>query len=267
MHSFKAWQLPIGTRSAKGVPLPTVLSMSANDATVMAAVLPVSDFTSGSKHLVMCTKRGWIKKTRLDAFASLEGKKRGLTAISLGQDDELKWVSISGGSGTDGEDSVVLGTTQGFATHFALDDKELRPTGRTSRGVRALNLRGNDEIADMCVLDGSTKDLLVVTSKGFGKRSSVDEFQKRKRGGKGVIATKFKASKDDADGLACLRAIREDDEVMLSTSSGIIVRQRVANIPKQSRTATGVLVQRLDNNTHITEVAVVPRRGEDEGPQ
>ena len=114
----------------------------------------------------------------------------------------------------------------------------------------------------MCVLDGSAeRELLIVTAKGFGKRTFVGEFQKRKRGGKGVIATKFKPGRQTTDALACLRAIQEDDEIMLSTTSGIIVRQRAAKIPLQSRAATGVVVQRLDDSARITEVAIVPRRG------
>ena len=106
-------------------------------------MLPVSDFEGERKHLVMCTKRGWIKKTRLSAFASLEGKKRGLTAISLEESDELKWASICDSS-FDSDASVILGTSQGFATHFSLGDTDLRATGRTSRGVRALILRVSD---------------------------------------------------------------------------------------------------------------------------
>jgi DNA gyrase subunit A len=141
----------------------------------------------------------------------------------------------------------------------------VRPTGRTSRGVQAIKLREGDFIADVNVL-GSEKSeetksdardfVLAVTSHGFGKRIPRSDFRIQNRGGKGVTAIKFK--KNTTDEVATLLAARESDEILLITAKGIIVRQQVSQIPAQSRTATGVLVQRLDEGDYITSVSIVP---------
>eukprot|EP00613_Pedinella_sp_CCMP2098_P070681 CAMPEP_0171933674 /NCGR_PEP_ID=MMETSP0993-20121228/31419_1 /TAXON_ID=483369 /ORGANISM="non described non described, Strain CCMP2098" /LENGTH=998 /DNA_ID=CAMNT_0012574233 /DNA_START=224 /DNA_END=3220 /DNA_ORIENTATION=- len=278
--------------------------------------------TEQQQHLVLVTRQGWIKKTPLHAFARVVGKKRGLVALSLGQGDSVQWARLCGtptaaaaAATTSDEDrnpdeeeekvkaaaevggqepvevdSIILGTRLGFAAHFSLADNEVRATGRTSRGVRAMKLREGDEIVDMDVLthrhaegkgaDGEGgseegKSLLVITANGYGKRTPVSEFARRHRKGMGVTATKFKAPKKTKgkksegggvtapdDRLACLRACAEDDEVMITTDAGVIVRQRVSAISRQSRAATGVLVTRLDPGTFITDIALVPSTSE-----
>jgi DNA gyrase subunit A len=169
--------------------------------------------------------------------------------------------------------------------------QQVRSTGRTSRGVRAMKLREGDEIVDMDVLssrdksdddadaDGDDKktktkskkskkkaaeaegDILVITANGYGKRSKVSDFPLRHRPTMGITSTKFKApkkKKGPQDRLACLRACSESDEVMITTDAGVIVRQRVSAISRQGRSATGVLVTRLDPGTFITDIALVP---------
>eukprot|EP00614_Pseudopedinella_elastica_P000294 CAMPEP_0172602244 /NCGR_PEP_ID=MMETSP1068-20121228/22417_1 /TAXON_ID=35684 /ORGANISM="Pseudopedinella elastica, Strain CCMP716" /LENGTH=907 /DNA_ID=CAMNT_0013403533 /DNA_START=29 /DNA_END=2752 /DNA_ORIENTATION=- len=341
VHGVKAWQVPLASRTAKGVPLPTLLPFLSREMSDMVAVLPLEsqskaqnvfaeenteetggdgddldeaegeaveaeaegeavegevllpgDPSSSSKYLVMVTKLGWIKRTPLEAFLSSAATfgKRGLGAITLGAGDEVRWARVCETTGKAGEDMgdeekgaegkaeegsvdfVVLGTRAGYATRFELSDAQVRPTGRSSRGVRALKLREGDEIADMDVIPAEVAadpaaDLLVVTRGGMGKRVALSDFGAKRRGGLGMIATKFKANKggkafEDGDGLACLRACFEADEIMLSTTSGVIVRQKVGNIPRQGRAATGVRVQRLDERATITEVALVPEAAE-----
>ena len=148
---------------------------------------------------------------------------------------------------------------------------QVRPTGRTSRGVQAMKLRQGDRISDMNVLsvhaqeakDGQENDrdyVLAVTAQGFGKRMPRNEFRVQKRGGQGVIAIKFKKTTDDE--MKCLLAAGETDEVLLITAKGIIVRQQVSAIPVQGRAATGVTVQRLDEGDYITTVSIVPQHEE-----
>ena len=150
-----------------------------------------------------------------------------------------------------------------MATRF--EAAKLRPTGRTSRGVRAMKLKKDDIVADMNVLSGSNgaskeEYVLAVTSSGFGKRVPTTEFRSQARGGVGVIALKFKKGQSD-DRISCLRTVREDDEILLITAKGIMVRQKVSDISSQGRAATGVMVQKVDieSGDHISSVSIVPK--------
>lgn len=251
---LRAFQVPTGSRTAKGVPIPSVLPVKSDD--VITSVLSVSEF-SENEFIVLATEKGWIKKTPLKAFETISS--RGLTIASLVEGDSLKRCHRC----TD-DDDLLIGSTLGMATRFAAE--ALRPSGRTSRGVRAMKLKGGDTVADMNVLssrtDNDTKGpeyVLAVTSHGFGKRVSTDQFQSRARGGVGVIGIKFKKGQEDT--VSCLRTVREDDEILVITSKGIMVRQQVGVIPAQSRSATGVMVQKVDveNGDRITSVSIVPK--------
>ena len=147
-----------------------------------------------------------------------------------------------------------------MATRFS--ESKLRPTGRTSRGVTAMKLRDGDMVADMNVLRGSDKGneefVLCVTSQGYGKRIPTSEFRVTARGLRGVIAIKFKKAMEDQDRLSCFCTVKEGDEILLNTAKGVMVRQKVSKIPSQSRSATGVLVQKVDDFDQITSVSVVP---------
>ena len=245
---IRAYQIPSASRTATGQPIPSVLPISGDD--TITAVLPVSEF-SNDEYVVLATEHGWIKKTSLSAFENLTS--RGLTIASLGAGDRLNWCQRC----RDG-DSVLVGSTLGMATRF--EASELRPTGRTSRGVRAMKMRDGDRIADINVLSGDTEDresVLTVTRMGFGKRVATKDFRIQARGGLGVIAIKFKKTVEDS--VSCLLAAQPDDEILLITAKGIMVRQRVADIPAQSRSATGVTIQRLDEGDQITQVSIVPK--------
>eukprot|EP00557_Chaetoceros_sp_GSL56_P013786 CAMPEP_0176483174 /NCGR_PEP_ID=MMETSP0200_2-20121128/3780_1 /TAXON_ID=947934 /ORGANISM="Chaetoceros sp., Strain GSL56" /LENGTH=905 /DNA_ID=CAMNT_0017879563 /DNA_START=100 /DNA_END=2814 /DNA_ORIENTATION=+ len=233
-YGLRAFQVPEGSRIAKGVPIPSVLPVKIDD--VITSVLPVSEF-SKDEYCVLATTQGWIKKTPLAAFENISS--RGLTIATLEDGDVLKWCQKC----ADGDD-ILIGTTDGMASRF--EASTLRPTGRTSRGVKAIKLKKGDTLADVNVLGGdqSTEYVLAVTACGYGKRIKTDEFTARGRGGVGVMATKFKKGLDDR--LRCLRAVNEDDEVLVITSKGVIVRQKVSAISCQSRAATGVLVQKVD---------------------
>ena len=252
---LRAFQVPTGSRTAKGTPIPSVLPVTSDD--VVTTFLPVSMF-SNDEFIVLATENGWIKKTPLKAFENLTS--RGLTIASLDDGDSLNWAHKC----TDGDD-ILIGSSNGQASRFHA--QKLRPTGRTSRGVRAMKLRDGDTVADMNVINGSSSDeskdkeyVLAVTSRGYGKRVPTSEFRPQGRGGLGVIAIKFKSSTDD-DKVSCLRVVRDDDEVLLITSKGIMVRQKVIDIPSQGRAATGVMVQKVDveNGDNISSVSIVPK--------
>jgi DNA gyrase subunit A len=253
-YGLRAYQVPTGSRTAKGQPIPSVLPVMNDD--MITAILPVSDFSRKDEYLILATKQGWIKKTALTAFENMSS--RGLTIAFLEPGDQLLWSQRC----TD-DDDVLIGSTLGMATRFAI--ATLRATERRSRGVISMKLREGDSIADMNVLRGSSNNdrqqyALAVTSNGYGKRVKTEEFRTQARGGRGVIAIKFKKGNDE-DEVRCLSTVTDDDEVLLITAKGIMVRQKVSDIASQSRSATGVLVQKVDveNGDHISSVSIVPK--------
>jgi len=181
------------------------------------------------------------------------------------------------------EDTIIIGSRQGMAIHFRASHDQLRPLGRATRGVKSMNLRPGDELVGMDILPGAiakslsargddgddTDDsdevaaqsagpwVLVITTNGYGKRVPVQQFRLQNRAGMGITATKFKA-KSNEDHLAALRIVNADDELMIVTSRGIIIRQKVIDISSQSRSATGVRLQRLDEDDSIVTAAVLP---------
>lgn len=247
-YGLEAYQVPQTSRTARGQPFPSVLQQLRPDDEV-TAILPISEFPE-DEYLVLVTEQGWIKKTALSAFDNL-GNRR-LIAAKLKPGDRLLWCQRCSE-----KDDILIGTCKGQATRFAAS--KMRPTGRASIGVRAMKLKEGDAITDVNVLrsNATTEHVLAVTKEGFGKRVRTSNFRTQLRGGSGVIALKFKAAATD-DSLACLRAVKDDDEILLTTEKGIIVRVRIADIPSQARTATGVLIQRLDEGDKISSVSVVP---------
>jgi DNA gyrase subunit A len=232
----------------------------------------------------MLTSGGYVKRTRLSAFANI--RSNGLIAISLEEGDALTWVRLAQPG-----DSVLIGSRNGMTIHFRLSDDELRPLGRTARGVRAMNLRAGDQLVSMDVLpveladrvevsaasasdeepDGeadadevATSDgpwVLVASASGLGKRVPVDQFRLQKRAGMGLRAMKFRR---EGDVLVGLKVLGAGEELLLVSERGVIVRTKADAIPQQSRAATGVRLQKLDTGDRLSEVVLVPPAAEEE---
>lgn len=280
VFSLNAYQIPAASRTARGIPLIQMLPLSKEDK--ITSIIPVTEFTE-DEYLVMLTRNGNIKKTALSAFSNI--RSNGLIAISLEEGDELRWVRLARQ-----EDSVIIGTRKGMAIHFKTNHQQLRPLGRSTKGVRSMKRKGDDELISMDILSSqvianiaSNEDddeddnleteeliaeeanlgpwLLTITNNGYGKRVPVGKFRLQNRAGMGVRAIKFKSSDDR---LAAIHVVNQEDELMIITNRGIIIRQAVDAISPQSRTATGVRVQRLDNDDAIAAVALVPPAAEDE---
>lgn len=273
VYSFSAYQIPATSRTARGIPIVQMLPVS--QAEKVTSMIAVSEFTE-DEYLVMLTRKGNIKKTALSAFANI--RSNGLIAISLQDEDELRWVRLATQS-----DSIIIGTRQGMAIHFQTNNKQLRPLGRSTKGVKSMKLRSNDELISMDIIpaqivatiDAAGEDededsgeelgvdeavaqgpwLLAITNNGYGKRVPIGKFRLQNRAGMGVRAIKFK-SKDDR--LVAIDIVNPDDELMIVTNRGIMIRQAVQAISLQSRNATGVRVQRLDKDDAIAAVAPVP---------
>ncbi len=260
VYGLRGYQIPAGSRTAKGTPIVQLLPIPI--AEKVTSIVPVSVFES-DEYLVMLTQTGFIKKTSLQAFSNL--RANGLIAISLEEGDQLRWVRRARA-----EDDILVGSQAGMAVRFRADEEQLRALGRTARGVRSMTLREGDELVSMDILSREERErteqngesgpwVLVVTAGGYGKRVPVGEFRAQHRGGMGVIATKFR---DEGDELAALRIVKGEDELMIVTARGVIIRSSSDEISQQSRGATGVRVQRLDEDDTIVGIAIVPESAE-----
>lgn len=239
-YSLNVYDFPEGSRQAKGLPVINLLPIEQDEQ--ITAVVPVSSFEE-NKNLIMLTKMGYIKRISLDTFKSI--RRNGIIAIGLEDEDSLCWVKEA----KDNEE-VLIGTSSGMAIRFAIND--LRPLGRSARGVNSMKLRSGDTIIGCDIVPRDyDADLLVVTSDGFGKRSKLSEFRPQNRGGLGLIATKFKTSKSR---LVALTIVAENDEIMVVTANGIVTRIKASDISRQGRPATGVKIQSLDNNDQVVGI-------------
>ena len=250
VYSTKVYDLPEGSRQAKGQALVNFINIKSSDN--ITAVIPARDFDEGT-YLSMLTKQGTIKKTSLADFESV--RKSGIIAINLDKEDKLSWVRISNGTQT-----FILGTQDGMVIRYS--ESDVRPMGRTAKGVKAISLREGDELVGFDVINSDDEDanLLVITNDGFGKRVKISEFRVQGRGGLGLIGTKFKTAKSK---LATIRIVNHDDEFIIATANGIIVRQTVSDIPFQSRMATGVKVQRLEEDDSVVNITPIIKPEED----
>ncbi|MCD7739798.1 MAG: DNA gyrase subunit A [Candidatus Gastranaerophilales bacterium] len=240
VYSLNVYDFPEGSRQAKGLPIINVLPIAQDEQ--ITAVVPVSNFAPDS-NLIMLTKKGYIKRIGLDNFSSI--RKNGIIAIGLEAGDTLNWVKQANST-----DEVFIATSCGMAIRFAIND--LRPLGRSARGVNSMKLRASDTIIGCDIIPGNfDADLLVVTSDGFGKRSKMSEFRPQNRGGIGLIATKFKSA---ASRLVALTVVEENDEIMVVTQNGIVSRIKASDVSRQGRPATGVRIQNLMENDSVMAV-------------
>ena len=274
VYSVPAYRVPLSSRTAKGTPIVQLLPIPREEA--ITSLLAVSAFED-TMQLVMLTNGGFIKRTNLSAFATI--RSNGLIAISLEEGDALRWVRLALPG-----DSVLIGSVKGMTIHFRLSDEELRPLGRTARGVRAMNLRPGDSLVSMDVLPAELADrvassdvleeegdevapsegpwVLVASASGLGKRVPVDQFRLQKRAGMGLRAIKFRR---DGDVLVGLKVLGAREELLLVSERGVIVRMQADAVPQQSRAATGVRLQRIDAGDRLAEVVLVPPAAETDG--
>lgn len=246
VYSLNVYDFPEGSRQAKGLPIVNVLPIEQDEK--ITAVVPVSEFSKDS-NLIMLTKGGYIKRIGLDNFSNI--RRNGIIAIGLEENDTLNWVNQANNN-----DEIIIGTSCGMAIRFGVND--LRPLGRSARGVNAMKLRSGDVIigSDIVPRDYDA-DLLVVTTDGFGKRCKLSEFRPQNRGGIGLIATKFKTN---ASRLVALTIVNACDEIMVVTQNGIVSRIKAGDISRQGRPATGVKIQNLSNTDSVMAInkIVVP---------
>ena len=239
IYAKKAYRIPEASRTAKGTNLVNIIELQEGEK--VTAIISVSDYVEG-EYLTMVTKHGVIKRTLLSEFEYQ--RKGGKIAINLDEDDELIFVRH-----TKGNESLIIATREGNAVRF--DENNVRSMGRTARGVKGITLTGDDYVVGVAVVD-EEKTLLTITEKGVGKRTNFSDFREMKhRGGRGVTCQNIT---EKTGKLAAIITVAEDDDIMIITNEGTIIRTPVSNINVYSRTATGVIVMRLSGDSFINNI-------------
>jgi len=238
-YIMRAYDIPEASRQAKGTAIINLLNISGGEK--ISAVIPIRHINN-EKYLIMATRQGYIKKTDISEYDNIH--KNGLNAITLNDGDELIGVEM-----TNGENEVIISTKEGMAIRFSEDD--VRPMGRPARGVKAIKLRPGDEVIDMELVDNEA-DLLMVSENGFGKRTPLKEYRLQSRGGRGIITMKIT---EKTGPLAAIKVVHEDDEIVMITSDGVIIRLEVSGIPVQGRSTQGVTLMKVENGQRVVSLA------------
>lgn len=241
VYRLKAYEIPEAGRTARGTAIINLLQLSPGEK--ITAMIPIREY-DGQKNLFMVTKKGIVKKTSLMEFSNV--RKNGLAAIHLKDDDELIEVKT-----TDSTSEILLVTRQGMCIRF--QETDVRPTGRTSMGVIGMNLSDGDEVVGM-QLQTQGDSLLIVSENGMGKRTYLDEFTVQKRGGKGVKCYKITEKTGDVVGV---KAVNDDNEIMMITTEGIIIQLRMQDISTMGRITSGVKMIHLDEGVKVAQIAKV----------
>lgn len=244
----KAYLIPEAGRTAKGTNIANILEIDKDDK--ITAMIDMESFDMGG-FLTMVTRNGIIKRTPVEEYAYQ--RKGGKKAINLDEGDELVFVAH-----TTGENEIVVATRNGFAVRF--EEEKARSVGRTSRGVIAIRLTDGDAVAGAAIVDDSKK-LLFITENGFGKRTEFENFPAHNRGGKGVICHKLT---EKTGKIVNIAPVSENEDIMLITNDGTIIRTPVSGISTYGRTAAGVIVMRLSENASIVSFAKVQKEEEEE---
>jgi len=239
----KVHTLPEASRQAKGLPIINLPGVMVDQGEYVSAIITIPQFEA-DHYMAMATRGGMIKKTSLAEYAKI--RSNGLIAISLVEGDELRWVGL-----TDGQNDIILATRNGQAARF--HETEVRPMGRDTRGVTGIRLRGDDEVIGMEVVAPGA-ELLVVTEQGYGKRTMLDDFPVKHRATGGVIANSLNA---ETGKVAAVRVVgREDEELMLITEEGTILRTEVSSVNRYRRASRGVTVMKPGEEDRIVSIAV-----------
>ncbi|MGL5268919.1 MAG: DNA gyrase subunit A [Selenomonadaceae bacterium] len=246
VYHLKGYDIAESSRIAKGTAIINLLTLEVNEK--ITAVIPINKFAEG-KFLFMATRKGIVKKTDLLEFDT--ARKGGLIALTLDDDDELIGVKL-----TDGNRHVILGTRDGMAIAFAEED--VRAMGRNAHGVRGIRLREEDEVVGMDNLK-KNGEVLSVTEAGYGKRTPTSEYRLQARGGKGLI--NFKVT-DKTGVVVGLKVVRPEQELMLITTEGIVIRTNVDEISVISRNTQGVMLMRTDSHDRVASMATMDQKSE-----
>ena len=250
VYKLRAFQIPIYSRTAKGLPIVNLLNFSENEK--LTAVLTINEKDNLDGFLVFATRKGLVKKTEISQFKNI--RTTGIKAILLNEDDELFSVEL-----TDGEKDIILGASNGKAIRFSEGD--IRPMGRIAAGVRGILIEDDEQVVGMAIVTTDGDEIVIVTDNGYGKRTNVDDFRVQIRGGKGVKALNM----TDKNGkLIALSTVRGDEDIIVVTDKGMVIRTHLDQIQTVGRDTQGVRIIMLNEGDSVANIAIVPRDDEDE---
>jgi DNA gyrase subunit A len=248
---LKTYELPMSSLTAKGVAIVNLLQLQPEE--VVSAVINVSKQEKTGGNLMMCTVRGVVKKTPFEQYQNV--RSNGLITINLDDGDELKWIRM-----TNNDNEVVISTSQGQAIRF--HEKEVRPMGRVSRGVRGIRLRPSDKVIGMDIVEQGSS-IFVISQFGYGKRTKVSQFTPHARGGVGIRSAVVNTKTGSLIGVKSLTG-DESQEVIIVSSQGQTIRLGIKGIPELGRATQGVRIMRLNGRDEVVSLALVDAAGEDE---
>ncbi|NQM56036.1 DNA gyrase subunit A [Streptococcus suis] len=242
VYRLKGYEIPEYGRTAKGLPVVNLLKLEENES--IQTIINVTKDQTADHYLFFATRQGIVKRTNVNEFSNI--RQNGLKALSLKDDDELINVFL-----TDGQADVIMGTKFGYSVRFA--ETDVRNMGRTATGVRGIKLREGDRLVGATIVSDD-QEVLVLSENGYGKRTPASEYPTKGRGGKGIITLKV-AEKNGP--LAGLTTVKGDEDIMVITDTGVIIRTNIANISQTGRSTMGVKVMRLDEEAKIMTFALV----------
>lgn len=242
VYRLKGYEIPEYGRTAKGLPVVNLLKLEENES--IQTIINVTKDQAADHYLFFATRQGIVKRTNVNEFSNI--RQNGLKALNLKDDDELINVFL-----TDGQADVIMGTKFGYSVRFA--ETDVRNMGRTATGVRGIKLREGDHLVGATIVSDD-QEVLVLSEKGYGKRTPASEYPRKGRGGKGIITLKVA---DKNGSLAGLTTVQGDEDIMVITDTGVIIRTSIANISQTGRSTMGVKVMRLDEEAKIMTFALV----------
>ena len=242
VYRLKGYEIPEYGRTAKGLPVVNLLKLEENES--VQTIINVTKDQAADHYLFFATRQGIVKRTNVNEFSNI--RQNGLKALNLKDDDELINVFL-----TDGQADVIMGTKFGYSVRFA--ETDVRNMGRTATGVRGIKLREGDHLVGATIVSDD-QEVLVLSEKGYGKRTPASEYPRKGRGGKGIITLKVA---DKNGPLAGLTTVQGNEDIMVITDTGVIIRTSIANISQTGRSTMGVKVMRLDEEAKIMTFALV----------
>ena len=249
VYSMKAYNIPEGSKTAKGTPIVNLLPLQENEH--VQTITPIDD-NNDDLYLFFITKKGTVKRTQMKEFANI--RSTGIIAITLDDDDELFRVFL-----IKGDESIVLGASNGKAIRFKASD--IRSIGRSGAGVRGMLLEGKDEIVGAAIVKSEDDSILVVSANGYGKRTSAEEYRLQGRGGSGVKTMNVTSKNGN---LVCLAGVTEEDDLIITTDRGVVIRMHCNTISQTKRATQGVKLISIKDNQAISTIAVVESDNEED---
>ncbi|CDR30080.1 DNA gyrase subunit A [Acholeplasma oculi] len=248
VFKLKGYKLPSGSRQSKGVPIVNFLTFQPGEK--LASFTSIRNFDEENHYLFFVTKNGIVKRTHISNYQNI--RQNGIIALNLKEDDELLVVKS-----TDGNKHILLGASNGKAIHF--HEEDVREIGRTATGVRGMSLDNNDKIVGFAVIDAIEDDILIITEKGYGKRTSIQEYRLQNRGGKGVKTLNVTEKNGK---LSTLRKVTNDEDLIVVSDKGITIRMPINQISQTKRATQGVRIISLKGDQKVATIAIVPHQEE-----